>query len=85
MTQQTNRTVEIPAEAWALADRPYTVTVSHDPDNGYIAEVAEMPAVVVAEATEDALRDSLRTAMALHITTRLRRGLPVPEPRSVLV
>lgn len=79
------RHVEIPSEAWVLARRPYEIAITHDTESGYIARVAEMPGLVVAEETEEALRSSLEKMMALYITTLMLDGDPVPEPRRVHV
>lgn len=77
------RHVDIPSEAWDLARRPYGITVTHDDESGYIAHVTEMPGLVVAEETEEALRSSLEKMMALYITTLMLDGDPVPEPRRI--
>lgn len=82
MTRTMNE-VEIPAEAWELARRSYDIHITHDDENGYVARVTEMPGLVVAEATEEALRPSLEKMMALYITTDLLHGRPVPEPGKV--
>ncbi|MDQ2784025.1 MAG: type II toxin-antitoxin system HicB family antitoxin [Chloroflexota bacterium] len=77
------RYVEIPSEAWALARRPYEITITHDDESGYIARVAEMPGLVVAEESEEALRPSLEKMIALYITTLLLDGDLIPEPRRI--
>jgi predicted RNase H-like HicB family nuclease len=75
------RRIRIPDEARELAqpDR-YTVRVTFDPDNGYVARVEEMPGLVVAEDTQAALDVTLPEAMALYIAAAMRRGRPVPAP-----
>lgn len=73
-------TIEIPEEARERARLLYTVTVTHDLQNGYVARVEEMPGLVVAEDTQDALAAALREVMALYIASAMRRGLPVPQP-----
>ncbi|HEY8291138.1 MAG TPA: type II toxin-antitoxin system HicB family antitoxin [Thermomicrobiales bacterium] len=77
------RHIEIPSEAWVLARRPYEIAITHDDESGYIARVAEMPGLVVAEKTEEALRPSLEKMMALYIATLMLDGDPIPEPRRV--
>ncbi len=77
--------VVIPAEAWLLAQKPYTIAVTNDDVSGYIAEVAELPGLMVAADTEEALRRSLEKMIALYITTLMHDGLPVPQPMSLTV
>lgn len=80
-----SRKVQIPAKAWSLARRPYDITISHDDENGYVARVAEMPGLVVAEATLEALRPSLEKMMALYITADILHGRPIPEPHAMKI
>ncbi len=77
------RHVEIPSVVWELTRRPYEITITHDDESGYIARVAEMPGLIVAEETEEALRPSLEKMIALYITTLMLDGDPIPEPRRI--
>ncbi len=83
MMKPRTREIEILPEAWELARRLYDVMISYDDENGYIARVAEMPDLLVAEETMDELRPSLEKMMALHITADLLSGRPVPQPRAL--
>ncbi len=77
------RETEIPPEAWAMARRPYHITVRHDDENGYIAEVAEFPWLVAAEEIQENAETTLPHIIALAIASAMRRGHPVPEPQRV--
>ncbi len=37
------RRITIPDEAWRRSALPYAMTITHDDENGYVAEVAEFP------------------------------------------
>ena len=78
------RQIEIPPEAWEMARRPYHITVHHDDENGYVAEVAEFPWLVAAEETREGVETTLRHIIALAIASAMRRGHPIPEPRRVI-
>lgn len=81
---QRTRRIRIPDEARQLA-RPdrYTVTVTRDPENGYVARVEEMPGLVLAEDTQEALDAALPEVMALYIASAMRRNRPLPVPHAM--
>lgn len=75
--------IEIPREAWEMANRPYTITVTEDADNGYVARVEEFPWLVVAEDTREELDASVRKMIALNIAADMLKGRQIPEPHRV--
>jgi predicted RNase H-like HicB family nuclease len=77
------REIEIPPEAWEMAHRPYHITIHHDDENGFVAEVAEFPWLVAAEETQEGAEATLRHIIALTIASAMRRGHPIPEPQQV--
>lgn len=77
------RRIAIPDEAWRRAALPYSITVTHEDENGYVAQAEEFPWLVAAEETPEAAESSLRHAIALAIASAMRRGRPVPEPQRV--
>ena len=48
------RRVAISEEAWRRAARPYSITIAHDEENGYVAQAEEFPWLVAAEETPEA-------------------------------
>ena len=79
------RRIVIPPEAWQLAKYPYTIAHSYDNENGYVGRVIEMPEVVIAEDTLEALEASLYKAIALAIAVDLRNGRPIRTPQGIAV
>ncbi len=77
------RRITIPDEAWRRAALPYALTITHDDENGYIAQAKEFPWLVAADETPEAAAASLRHAIALAIASAMLRGHPVPEPQRV--
>lgn len=77
------REIEIPSEAWEMARRPYHITVHHDDESGYVAEVAEFPWLVAAAETYEGAEATLRHIIALAIASAMRRGHSIPEPQHV--
>lgn len=51
-----------------------------DKDEGYLAEVPELPASIMVGAIEEEALASLRGAMTGWLMTALAHGLPIPEP-----
>ena len=77
------REVQIPAEAWEMALQPYHITIRHDDEDGYVAEVVEFPWLVAAGETHESAEATLRHIIALAIASAMRRGHPIPEPQHV--
>ncbi len=75
--------IAIPDAAWQRAALPYAMTVTHDDENGYVAQVEEFPWFVTAEETREAAESSLQHAIALAIASAMWRGHPIPEPQRV--
>ncbi len=77
------RQIEIPPEAWEMARKPYQITVYHDNESGYVAEVAEFPWLVAAEDTHEKAEATLRHVIALAIASAMQHGRPIPEPQAL--
>ncbi len=77
------RRITIPDEAWRRAALPYSITITHDDENGYVAQAEEFPWLVAADGTPEAAESSLRHAIALAIASAMRRSHPIPEPQHV--
>ena len=63
---------------------PYRVILTHDRDadgnEGWVAEVAELPGCVSQGATPEEAAASIRDAMLGWISVGLADGQPIPEP-----
>lgn len=60
--------------------RPYRKMISGDADEGYLAEVPELPGCMTAGETEIEALSNLQEAMMGWLMTSLAHGLPIPEP-----
>ncbi len=64
---------------------PYTIRIVHDRDEegnqGYVADVAELPGCIAQGATIDEAASSLRGAMEAWLNVALEDGVDIPEPR----
>jgi predicted RNase H-like HicB family nuclease len=66
-------------------DRPYHITLVHDRDEegneGWVAEVAELPGCLSQGDTPAEAVENVRDAMLGWISVALEDGRPIPEPR----
>jgi antitoxin HicB len=66
-------------------DLPYTIEIVHDRDDdgneGYVAEVKELPGCVSQGETIEEAAAQVRDAMASWISVALEDGVTIPEPR----
>ncbi len=77
------RRITIPDEAWRRAALPYAMTITHDDENRYVAEVAEFPWLVAEEEMRESPETTLLHSIALAIASAMQRGHPIPEPQRV--
>lgn len=77
------RRIAIPDEAWQRAACPYAITITHDDENGCVAQAEEFPWLVAAEETREGAEATLRHIIALAIASAMRRGHSIPEPQRV--
>ena len=61
---------------------PYTVEVSHDPEDGYFARVVELPGCMTWTDRIEDLWPMVEDAKRAWIEVSLRHGDDVPRPRS---
>jgi antitoxin HicB len=71
---------EMQEKVAALLQRPYSKVLSGSPEEGFLAEVPELPGCFTAGETEVEALDLLRDAMAGWFESALARDLPIPEP-----
>ena len=64
---------------------PYRITIVHDSDvdgnEGFVAEVEELPGCISQGSTPEEAVSSVYDAMASWISVALEDGLDIPEPR----
>lgn len=64
---------------------PYTIAIVHDRDDegneGYVAEVKELPGCISQGETIEEAAAHVRDAMADWISVALQDGIEIPEPR----
>lgn len=53
-------------------------------ENGYLAEVPDLPGCTAAASSLEDARQSIGTAVRRHLARLERDGLPVPEPSTVV-
>ena len=61
----------------------YPITLTPDPDGGYVAEHPDLSGCVAQGETPDETVAALESARRLWIEVRLEDELPVPEPVEV--
>ena len=71
---------ELRARAREIMKRPYRKVIRGDPEEGYLAEVPELPGCMTAGETEIEALQNLREAMTGWLMTALAHGLPIPDP-----
>lgn len=62
----------------ALVRQPWTVEITRDEENGFVARVRELPDAVVAADTAAELEKEFWPAIRASIAARLEFGLQVP-------
>ena len=72
---------EIETKVQALLKRPYRKVVRGNADDGYLAEVPELPGCMTDGDTEAEALANLPEAMAGWLSVALLDGLPIPEPQ----
>ncbi len=72
----------VEARVAEIMKRPYRKVVTGDREQGFLAEVPDLPGCVTAGESEEEALELLRDAMAGWLTVSLERGLPIPEPKS---
>lgn len=77
--------MEITPEVEALARRPYRMIVWHDDENGWAAEIPDLPGLSAAGGTVEEMIAIVEEAKLLWIAAALAEGRTVPAPREDLV
>jgi predicted RNase H-like HicB family nuclease len=77
--------MEITPEIEALARRPYRMIVWHDEENGWAAEIPDLPGLSAAGDTLEEMIAIVEEAKVLWIAAALAEGRLVPEPREELI
>ena len=72
---------EIEAKVQELLKRPYRKVVRINADDGYLAEVPELPGCMTDGETEAEAMANLPEAMAGWLSVALLDGFPIPEPQ----
>ncbi len=72
----------IEARVAEIMKRRYRKVITGDPEQGFLAEVPDLPGCMTAGETEEEALELLRDAMAGWLTVSLERGLPIPEPKA---
>jgi len=79
MTKSTS--FEITPEIEALANRPYSIVIVHDADDGWIGRIPELPGHIAVGDTLDEMYTLAEDAKRAWIATALALDRPVPPPR----
>lgn len=59
------------------------LTPGEEPDNGWLAEIPDLPGCFTAGDTKEEALEMIEDARQLWITHRFEEGLPIPEPTKV--
>ena len=63
-------------------NRPYTIELHQEPEEGWFVRVKELPGCVSEGDTAEEALTMIREAMRLWLEVALAEGIPVPESRS---
>ncbi len=77
--------MEIIPEVEALARRPYRIIVWHDEENGWAAEIPDLPGLSAAGDTLEEMMAIVDEAKLLWIAAALAEGQSVLIPRKALI
>ncbi len=77
--------MRIAPEIESLARRPYCMIVWHDDENGWAAEIPDLPGLSAAGDTLEEMMATIEEEKLLWIAAALAEGRPVPAPREELV
>lgn len=72
----------IEAQVAEMMKRSYRKVISGNPEQGFLAEIPDLPGCMTAGETEEEAIELLRDAMVGWLTVSLEQGLPIPEPSS---
>ena len=72
----------IEARVAEIMKQPYRKVISGNPEQGFLAEIPDLPGCMTAGETEEEAIELLRDAMVGWLTVSLEQGLPIPEPSS---
>lgn len=67
-------------EMASLLALPWTVHVTHDADNGFVARVAEMPDAIATGDTPEELEADFWESLRASLEARTALGDPIPRP-----
>ncbi|MGH2350771.1 MAG: type II toxin-antitoxin system HicB family antitoxin [Chloroflexota bacterium] len=71
---------EIGRQVEEIMKRRYRMVIQGDPEEGYLAEVPELPGCSTAGETPEEALELLRDAMAGWLVVTLEHGQAIPEP-----
>jgi antitoxin HicB len=72
----------MPVQVAGVLAGPYPRVISGDPEEGYLAEVVELPGCATAGETPGEALQNLDEAMAAWVESALAHGDVIPEPAS---
>lgn len=72
--------VDITPEVEALANRSYSIVIEHDPEDGWIGRIPELPGHIAVGDTVEEMLALAEDAKRAWIATALSLGRPVPRP-----
>lgn len=73
--------VDITPEAEELANRPYSIVIEHDLEDGWIGRIPELPGHIAVDESVEEMLALAEDAKRAWIATALALGRPVPPPR----
>lgn len=73
--------VDVTPEAEELANRPYSIVIEHDPEDGWIGRIPELPGHIAVDETVEGMLALAEDAKRAWIATALALGRPVPPPQ----
>ena len=76
--------VDITPEVEELANRPYSIVIEHDPEDGWIGHIPELPGHIAVGDTVEEMLTLAEDAKRAWIATALSLGRPVPRPTEEL-
>lgn len=72
--------VDITPEVEELADRPYSIVIEHDLEDGWIGRIPELPGHIAVGDTVEEMLTLAEDAKRAWIATALSLDRPVPRP-----
>lgn len=60
---------------------PWTIRVTRDDDNGFVARIDELPETIATGDTGEAMEGDFWEALAASLRARIHFGAPIPVPK----